>query len=1204
MKQLVFNGALNRDLAPKFLKQEDYVGAKNIIFQTSKDGNSGILRLYPGFVEATGPEIPAGSVEMGTLENKTKREVYFLLYDPAGQDRICKYMSITNTYENVFIWSGLNFSPSFKITGIAMIGNLLFWTDKLNQPRGINVTRTYTNIVEDDITIIKPAPLFPLDYELELTATDYSVLTNNAYQFSYRYVYLDNQISVIAPYTQGIFCEDDANLVTSIRLNKSPNEEIPKYVKEVQLLVRRHDIDNWQIWQTVTSGEFAGNVAVEILATQLAVPYVDSNTLIQIDGEVAVWEFFEGSLIGPNYYAAGTNINVRNYNIEVGDPLATTPELRIDIYRNGVLWQQISKEIVLTGESISFNFLTEAGVSYQIYSYSTEDGVPDASPFTNIVKGFQFSGDRLGRAIPAQETVTPFESVPLKSKSLEVARDRISLAWNTEGYDRIDIPSLRVDLEELSVDIGDKSLNVWKQTDVFYEEDYSIEVYTVTFSSTTVTYWLKDEGKFYFFKTGGYSSASFPGGPGSIPGEYTGIETIFTVNQLEFKTEADLVFDTTEGSIGIGDRYSTSSSILEIVDPAHIITTSVNTPDTVGNTKFKNKSQYQIGIVFYDRYSRNSGTYTNKNCIATINDDFRAGTINAMKWSISTVDEQYIPIWADSYQIVRTDNLSRVTFLQGKTSDIYWAYFDADVLKYSREYRADAEYLEIDISGSFKSGVRYNFTQGDLIDLEVTTGIKTFAIIGFLGSKVRIAPISEDEFETTISPFPVRVFYEIWTRKDIVSDLIFREVSEVFPIINKRTVDRAFSSIVGYLKGDVIVITDQTFDYLDTRTLTGGAFTDNALDPTPIDIVVEAINIDNNLDVGWIKDLGRFNAELGIDQVEKETAIRWSNRFIQGTKVNGTSNFSANDEKQLPIEVGPIYKLQLTSKQQQEGTVMLALCDPECVSLYLGETQFVDQVNREIVGATVEIIGSTNVLTGGAGTINPESVIYHNGRVWWWDFYNSRVLRYDPNGIRDISELGMKSYFYGKSVPVTGYDPFHNLFMIGFGGDMLSFDENNNQWRSEYEFSPGLCSKTEDFLIAFKNGTPYRSNGDSLATYFDTQKQGIYEFYLSDSTPQILDNICMFVTEVFTWASAKQIVADLFEITVTNESGQETNLLYSDFEVNESVLYAHFFRDKNSSGGLLNGEVMRSDIHKVKITIKGNIGFETLIVNDSKSSGH
>jgi len=85
-------------------------------------------------------------------------------------------------------------------------------------------------------------------------------------------------------------------LVTAIYLQKPIYEELPKYLREVQLLVRRHDEDNWRIWKTVTPIEFAGDVTVQVLATQLAVPYVDANTLITAGiGRISVSFVIEGS---------------------------------------------------------------------------------------------------------------------------------------------------------------------------------------------------------------------------------------------------------------------------------------------------------------------------------------------------------------------------------------------------------------------------------------------------------------------------------------------------------------------------------------------------------------------------------------------------------------------------------------------------------------------------------------------------------------------------------------------------------------------------------------------------------------------------------------------------------------------------------------------------------------------------------------------
>jgi hypothetical protein len=1085
MKQKVFNGALNRDIAPRFLKEEDYVGASNIIFQTSKDGNAGILRRYPGFSAATatsGTALPANPETIGAFENRATREVYFFV---AGSDfdGVFKYSPTPNTFTKVIV-GDLNFSTLYRITGVAMIGNLLFWTDNLNEPRAINVTRDYTSFTNKEITIIKPAPRYPLTFSFVTdAAATYSLMTGKIYDFSYRYIYPDNQFSVIAPYLMQVYCAEQDPLITGIELIRVPYAAVPDSVEKVELLVRRSDQDNWQIFSTLTRSEFVN----------------------------------------------------------------TTPVFKDDVF---------------------------------------------------------------GKTVPLADTIKYFESAPVKSKSLEVARDRVFLGNNTEGYDLYSIPSLIATLESSDTSSEVKSLPVYIQNITTLEQDYQNGflpeeiIYTQTIETN---YYLVDGGRYYFFKEGSilvYQEGQVPNPTETRPSQYTGSETTFTVDYDNFVTHDDLNYTQTTGTQGQGAFYTYTQSTTSAVNPEHLISTTINLQGSVGATKFKNNSQYQIGIVFYDEYLRNSGVYTNDYCSVTINDDFRNSDVSYLKWEVDPSDNLNIPIWARSYQIVRTDNLTKQTFIQGKTSDIYWVRDFEGAELYDREYTSEAKAIEIDVTGSFKGGLRYSFTEGDLIDIELPIGIRTYQITGAVGSRIRIAPISNAYFETAGGAIePVRFFYEIYRLKQRTSEQIFYEVGASYRIAEEGTESRAFTVTSGYLPGDVEVVSADHYDYPDNRTITSGVFSTNDLSTTVVTITVEAGNIKNDSTVGWLKRLGRLNAILDVGQTVKETAVRWSNRFIQGTKVNGTSSFEVNDEKQLSIEVGEINKLQLTSKAQQEGTVMLAICRNECVSMYLGETQIVDNVNQALLGSTVQVIGTVNVLNSGAGTIHPESVMHHNGRVWWWDFYNSRVLRYDPNGIRDLSELGMKSYFYGKGNPTVGYDPFHNLFFIGFGSDMLSFDENANQWRCFHTFTPQYTSKVEDFMISFHGGIPWKSNQTGFV-YPGGVNTTFYEFYISFPNPQILDNISIEATEVYTWANAKQNVADLFDVLATNESGQETGLIFSDFDVIESVLYAHFFRDKNSAGGLRGGEVMRGDLHKFKITIKGDIGFETITINDTQSSGH
>jgi len=1026
--------------------------------------------------------LPSSPVVIGSYENRSNRNIYFLVKG-SDFDGVYRYSHNDNKYYSLII-GDLGFNTSYKVTGIGMIGAYLFWTDNLNEPRMINVTTNYSTFTLDQITLIKPAPQYPLTYEFITDSTvEFSVLTNKVFDFSYRYIYPDNQVSVIAPYLTQVFCQEDDPLITGIKLTPVSYVDVPVYVTKVEVLVRRPDQDNWEIFSTLSRTSF------------------------------------------------------------------------------------LNEDII-------------------------------------------FSEDIIGKTIATAETIKYFESVPLKSKALEIARDRIFLANNTEGYDLYQVPTLTAGLDSDDTSSEVKTLSVYVNNVTSNKQDYTAmpgdvgyipELGYAIISTTTTKYYLKDESRYYFFKTGPVVVNNTQ----QSAGDYTGSETTFSVDYNDFVVEQDLVYNSTTGTQGVPPYYEVVNSNLFLkTSPAiHNVSTTINISGSAGSTKFKNGSQYQIGIVFYDRNLRNAGVYTNNNCVLTINDDFRNSQVSFLKWEIDPIDKQYIPLWADSYQIVRTENLSKNSFYQGKTSDIYWVReFNGDEF-YERKFVSDAIAIEIDVSGSFKSGLRYNYTPGDLIDIELSSKVRTFEIISALGSRIRINPVEEIEFNEGTTVKPRRFFYEIYQKKRKLSDVIFYEVGSAHRISEPGTAERSFSTLTGFLTGDVSVVAVDHYDYADSRTPVSGVFNNSDLNTTPSTITIESGNPANDQDVGWLKGLGRLNTTLEVGQVKKDTSVRWSNRFIQGTKINGTSSFEVNDEKQLSIEVGEINKLQLTSKAQQEGTVMLAICRNECASMYLGETQIIDNINQALLGSTVQVIGTVNVLNSGAGTIHPESVVHHNGRVWWWDFYNSRVLRYDPNGIRDLSALGMRSYFYGKGAPVTAYDPFHDLFFIGFGSDMLSYDEPANHWRSFHTFVPQWTSKVEDFMVLFHAGVPWRSNSTGFA-YPGGINTTFYEFYVSSPSPQILDNISLAATEVYTWANAKQNISNLFEVLATNESGQQTSLIFSDFDVIESTLYAQFYRDINSQGGLRDGEVMRSDVHKLRITIKGNIGFETITINDTESSGH
>lgn len=204
----------------------------------------------------------------------------------------------------------------------------------------------------------------------------------------------------------------------------------------------------------------------------------------------------------------------------------------------------------------------------------------------------------------------------------------------------------------------------------------------------------------------------------------------------------------------------------------------------------------------------------------------------------------------------------------------------------------------------------------------------------------------------------------------------------------------------------------------------------------------EAMNPSDDYFLNWIQITGRPNlVPDDVSAQNKLTGIVFSETKIPGSKVNGLSKFSALDEDRLDDATGPLRTLNITSKTQSTGTVMLAISENETTSIYLGESQLQQASSgSQFLSVTKGVIGTKNSLQGSFGTTHPESVVINEGKAYWFDLKNATVVKYDSNGLKAIGDVKMKTYFKEKSdiivsdiidkfIPAT-YDSFNNEYII------------------------------------------------------------------------------------------------------------------------------------------------------------------------------
>ena len=170
---------MNKDLDDRLIPNGEYRDARNISIGRSEDDDIGALENVLGNAKLLGPNnMPYESDETlvctGFFMDNSNNTIYQFLTNYTGSnDFLTSTMKIvrmnfdTNVYTTLVSGIFLNLSTANIITGINLIGNLLFWTDNRNQPRKINVELAnpqnisvpnyYT--IEEQISVAKYAPI-------------------------------------------------------------------------------------------------------------------------------------------------------------------------------------------------------------------------------------------------------------------------------------------------------------------------------------------------------------------------------------------------------------------------------------------------------------------------------------------------------------------------------------------------------------------------------------------------------------------------------------------------------------------------------------------------------------------------------------------------------------------------------------------------------------------------------------------------------------------------------------------------------------------------------------------------------------------------------------------------------------------------------------------------------------------------------------
>ena len=181
LKRQFGGGAMNKDLDERIVPNGQYRDALNIQVSSSEASDVGAVQNILGNRRPYGSALSnlGNNPECVGVHVNSKTEMIYWFIASDSKSLILEYDQTLNVVSPILVDTQgiLNFSTSFKIHGINIIDNLLFWSDNKTEPKKINIDKwkvynasnsSYThtqisssNFIEDDITVIKKSPIKP-----------------------------------------------------------------------------------------------------------------------------------------------------------------------------------------------------------------------------------------------------------------------------------------------------------------------------------------------------------------------------------------------------------------------------------------------------------------------------------------------------------------------------------------------------------------------------------------------------------------------------------------------------------------------------------------------------------------------------------------------------------------------------------------------------------------------------------------------------------------------------------------------------------------------------------------------------------------------------------------------------------------------------------------------------------------------------------
>jgi hypothetical protein len=380
-----------------------------------------------------------------------------------------------------------------------------------------------------------------------------------------------------------------------------------------------------------------------------------------------------------------------------------------------------------------------------------------------------------------------------------------------------------------------------------------------------------------------------------------------------------------------------------------------------------------------------------------------------------------------------------------------------------------------------------------------------------------------------------------------------------------------------------------------------------------LDVRYETMSPNNVINpLAWFNIFGQTSPQSTLGQATKTNFIMFSNVRLQGTITNGLSSFDALDEKAVPEGMGDISKLQSANKIEEQGDILLAICEKETASIYLGEVQVVGASKNAYLAVADGVMGTINILQGSYGTTAPSSVVEYLGLVFWYDLLNGCYVQYSSAGLEPVSRYKMTRFFqnYAKDYlaasagnldNINGFhhipgaiDPYHKEALCALPAliydnyadvlpsytsvpsyassiinrfdiydqlaKLMAFRYEENKWGGAYEGIGEQYEYIQNRMFSWKNGVMYEHFADETNwnTVYGVQYP-VRMCFVANANPSLLKVLNNIAIEGIATPNFAVAMADWPNVQITDLANTDTAWVNQ-----EGNIYATWLKDRLS----------------------------------------